>query len=155
MGAVSDRLDQPWQVTLDELVLEGEGGRRDDDALVVQQARDEVGQRLAGAGAGLDEQVGAVDHRGGDGLGHLHLTRALLAAELADRRGQDVAHRVVARCSAGAGGRGGSVGGGFGGSVGHPRTLTAPTDTRRPAVDLPVLVAPGPLTCQFWSLQDR
>ncbi len=54
---VTDRLDQARDVALDQLVLQGQRGRRDHDPAVVQQARHEVGQRLAGAGAGLDEEV--------------------------------------------------------------------------------------------------
>ena len=60
---VADRLDQARDVALDQLVLEGQRGRRDHDPAVVEQARDEVAQRLAGAGAGLDEEVLAALHR--------------------------------------------------------------------------------------------
>ena len=85
-----DRLDQPRDVALDELVLEGQGGGRDHDPLVVEEGRDEVGQRLAGAGAGLDDQVPMVGQRVGDGLGHGDLSGAFLAAESLDRRPQHV-----------------------------------------------------------------
>ena len=86
---VLDGVDQPRQVALDELVLQGEGRGGDDDALVVDQRRHEVGQRLAGAGAGLDEQVALGAERLGDGLGHRDLPAALAAAE---RRDGDVQH---------------------------------------------------------------
>ena len=84
-------LEQGGDVALDELVLEREGRGRDDHAPVVEQRRDEVGQRLAGAGAGLDQQVLAGRHRPGDGLGHLDLTGPLLAAERLDGAGEDLA----------------------------------------------------------------
>jgi hypothetical protein len=39
----------------------------------VHQRRHEVPEGLAGAGAGLDEQMRSLVHRGVDGLRHLHL----------------------------------------------------------------------------------
>ena len=45
----------------------------------------EVGQRLAGAGAGLHEQVALAVDRVGDGVRHLDLAGALGAADPADR----------------------------------------------------------------------
>ncbi len=78
-------LEQRRDVALDELVLQGQGRGGDDHAPVVEQGRDEVGQRLAGAGAGLDQQVLPARHRPGDGLGHLDLPGPLLAAERLDR----------------------------------------------------------------------
>ena len=89
---VAGRLEQGRDVALDELVLQGERRGGDHDPVAVQQRRDEVAQRLAGAGAGLDEQVALVLHRGGDRLGHRDLAGALLAAELLDRGGQHLAH---------------------------------------------------------------
>src|SRR5581483_3522575 len=44
------RLDQARQVALDELVLQGQGRGRHHDALVVDQARDEVRERLTRTG---------------------------------------------------------------------------------------------------------
>ncbi len=78
-------------------MLEGQGRGGDHDPAVVQERRHEVGQRLAGAGAGLDEQVGAVDHGVGDRLGHLDLAGALLAAQGVDGRGQHRHDRGRAR----------------------------------------------------------
>ena len=75
------RLHQPRDVALDELVLQRERRGRHHHALVVQQRGHEVGQRLAGAGAGLDEQVLVVGQRPTDLLGHLHLPLAGGAAE--------------------------------------------------------------------------
>ncbi len=113
---VLDRLDQAGQVALDELVLQREGGGGHHDAAVVEQRRHEVAERLAGAGAGLHQQVLLLDHRVGDGLGHLHLTRPLGPAELLDRRGQHAADRVVARAG-----------------IWHPSTLVAGWDRRSSA----------------------
>ena len=66
-----DRVDQGRQVTVDHLVLQRDRRGGDDHGVAVQQRRHQVGQRLAGAGAGLDEQVAAVGHGGGHRLGHL------------------------------------------------------------------------------------
>jgi hypothetical protein len=41
---VAERLDQPREVALDQLVLERERGGGDHDPLVVEEARDEVGE---------------------------------------------------------------------------------------------------------------
>ncbi len=59
------RVQQRRHVAVDELGLEREGRGGDDDAAVldrVEQGGDEVAERLAGAGACLDEEVGAVVH---------------------------------------------------------------------------------------------
>ena len=110
---VLDRLDQPRQVALDQLVLEREGRGRHHDPAVVEQRRHEVAERLAGAGAGLHQQVAPLDHRRRDGLGHLHLTRPLRPAEILDRRRQHPAERVVVRAG-----------------IWHPSTLVAGSDRR-------------------------
>ena len=95
-----DGLDQPGDVALDQLVLEGEGGGRDHHAPVVEQRGHQVAQRLAGAGAGLDEQVLASGHRRGDRLGHRHLARPLLAAR-GRRRRRPAPHARVAGSASG------------------------------------------------------
>ena len=56
-GSVAHRLHQPRDVALDELVLERERRGGDHHPLVVEQRGHQVAERLAGAGAGLDEQV--------------------------------------------------------------------------------------------------
>ena len=94
--AGSDRLDQPRDVALDQLVLEREGRRGDDHPAVVEQRGHEVPERLAGAGAGLDEQVLALAHRRRDRLGHRHLAGPLLAAERVDGHGEHVADERLA-----------------------------------------------------------
>ena len=69
-AAAENRLDgvgQSGQIVVDELRLKRQRGGRNDDRPVHQQRRREIGQRLAGAGAGLHEQVlpvpGRVGHR--------------------------------------------------------------------------------------------
>ena len=44
-------------ILLEELLLEGFGGSRDDHAPAAAQRGDQVGERLAGTGAGLDNRV--------------------------------------------------------------------------------------------------
>ncbi|GAA3215994.1 hypothetical protein GCM10020256_17930 [Streptomyces thermocoprophilus] len=78
------RVHRAREVTLHELALQCQRGGRDDDPLAVCERRHEVAERLSGAGAGLDEQVGAVVDGLGDGLGHGHLAGALRAADGAD-----------------------------------------------------------------------
>ncbi len=108
------------QVARHHLTLQRERGRRDHDALVrehrVAHRGHQVGQRLAGAGAGLDEQVlaGLDGRRDGDGhhllpvaphpsegtdrvveqLGHVHpgsLGDRVQASRTAHQRGAEVA----------------------------------------------------------------
>ena len=74
---LAGRFLQRRDVALDELVLEVEGGGGDDDALAVQEAGHQVAERLARAGARLDQQVGVRAERGLHRLGHLHLAGAL------------------------------------------------------------------------------
>ena len=52
-----DRVGQPGQVVVDELGLQGQGGGGDHHRAVDEQRRHQVGQGLAGARAGLHEQV--------------------------------------------------------------------------------------------------
>src|SRR5690606_216560 len=66
----------------EDLVLEGLGGGGDDDLLAREGGGDEVGERLAGAGARLDHGVGLVAERGEDDARHLDLLGALLVAGL-------------------------------------------------------------------------
>jgi RNA polymerase sigma-70 factor (ECF subfamily) len=79
-GTVRRRL----KVALDELSLQREGGRRDDDPLPVRERGHEIAERLSGTGAGLHQQVGAVVDRVRDGFGHGHLAGALRTADGSD-----------------------------------------------------------------------
>ena len=78
------RVDRSRQVALHELALQGQGGRGDDDALPVRERGHQVAERLSGAGAGLDQQMGAVVDRLRDGFGHGHLAGALRTADGSD-----------------------------------------------------------------------
>ncbi len=63
-----------------ELVLEVLRGGRDDDALARHRGGNEVGERLADAGTGLDHGVAAPRERGRDGAHHLALSLTVLSA---------------------------------------------------------------------------
>jgi hypothetical protein len=80
-------LRQEGQVLAGQLVLErlGRGGYH--HLLPREDGRYEVGERLAGPGARLDDQVPARHDRAPHGLGHLDLTRPGLAP--AGKRGRD------------------------------------------------------------------
>ena len=52
-----DRVGEPGQVVVDQLGLQRQRRGRDDHRAVDEQRRRQVGQRLAGARAGLDQQV--------------------------------------------------------------------------------------------------
>jgi hypothetical protein len=88
----SDRADERRQVAVDDLALQRKRGRGNDDGLLpVERVHDrwhEVGQRLAGAGACLHQEVLAGLHRVRDGIGHLDLAGPLGAAQLVDRCGE-------------------------------------------------------------------
>jgi len=57
----------------EELLLQVFGASGDDDAFAGEDGGDEIGERFAGAGAGLDHEVLAIGESGFDGLGHLEL----------------------------------------------------------------------------------
>ena len=89
----AQRVDQPGQVALDQLALQRDGGGGDHDRAVLLgrgqlQRGHQVGQRLAGPGAGLHGQVRAAGHRVPDGPRHLALTVPLGAADRGDGGGQ-------------------------------------------------------------------
>lgn len=77
-------VDRARQVALHELTLEREGGGRHDHTLPVRERGHEVAERLSGAGAGLNQQMGAVVDRLRDGFGHGHLAGALRTADGSD-----------------------------------------------------------------------
>ena len=73
-------LERPRKVLLqerdvleEELLLQVLGAGGDHDALAGEQRRHQVGERLAGARAGFDDQVALVGQGRFHGLGHLHL----------------------------------------------------------------------------------
>ncbi len=74
------RVGQSGQIVVDQLRLQREGGRRDDHRAVHEQRRREIGERFAGAGAGLDEQVLAMAGGVGDRVRHRLLAGALGSA---------------------------------------------------------------------------
>ena len=93
-GDLGHRVDGRRDVLGGELALQGKRRGGDDDALAVvldepDQRGGEVAERLAGAGAGLDQQVAAAGKRVGDGVGHLELAGPLGAADLGDGLVQD------------------------------------------------------------------
>ena len=92
-----ERVGDARHVAVDDLCLQGERRRRDDRRLArlegVGHRGHEVGERLAGAGAGLDEQVLALVDGVGDGLGHLDLAGPLGPADTRDRGVEEVVER--------------------------------------------------------------
>ena len=82
----AERLLQDRQVLEEDLLLEVLGAGRDQHALAAEDRGHEVGERLAGAGAGLGEQDAAVGEDVGDGRGHLELRGARLEAVERERQ---------------------------------------------------------------------
>jgi hypothetical protein len=71
---------QEGNVLANQLFLKADRVRRDDDLQVLLFADrlnrgHEIGERLADAGAGLDQKLAAAGNCIGDGLGHLQLLR--------------------------------------------------------------------------------
>ncbi len=71
-------LGEQRQILGEDLLLQVLGAGRDDHALAAEDGRDEVGEGLAGAGPGFDEQDAAVLERVGDRGGHAALAVARL-----------------------------------------------------------------------------
>jgi len=78
---VSDKGFEEGNVAKVELILEGLGSRRDDDALAGAQGGEQVGEGFAGACAGLDDEMAAFLEGTLDGLGHLQLAGAVLKGQ--------------------------------------------------------------------------
>ena len=74
----AERLAQRRNVLEEDLFLEVLGAGRDEDALAAQDRRNEIRERLAGAGAGLREEDPAFLEYRRDGRRHLDLTGASL-----------------------------------------------------------------------------
>ena len=81
----------------EELLLQVLGAGGDHDALAGKQRGHQVGERLAGARAGLDDQVALIGERRFHGLGHLHLARRGTRNWDAIWRACRAAKRTVAR----------------------------------------------------------
>src|SRR6185369_13827510 len=71
---------QPRQVDGGDLVLQGLGAGADDDLPAGEQGGDQIGQRLAGAGPGLDQEALVAVDGVGDPFGHRQLAGARLVA---------------------------------------------------------------------------
>jgi hypothetical protein len=93
-------VEKGGQILVDQLGLQVQRGGGHHDALLVervQQRRHEVAERLAGPGAGLDEQVLPRRHRLADRGRHGDLPRPGLSPDSIDRRLEqlaDIRHRV-------------------------------------------------------------
>ena len=80
-----ERVAQARQVAHEELVLERLGGGAEQRSRAAEERGHEVGEGLADAGSGLDDERLAVLDRGGDGERHVALDRALGVVRI-DRR---------------------------------------------------------------------
>ena len=87
-------------VLVEELLLQVLGAGGDDHALAGEDGGDQVGERLAGAGAGLDDEMPPLGQRGLDRLGHLKLPGPELETRMATRKQsrarEELAHRELA-----------------------------------------------------------
>ena len=77
---VTEVLLQEREVLDGELVLQCLGGGGHDDTLAAEHRRHEVPDRLAGAGAGLHDQVPLADDGFGNGLRHLLLAGSVFGS---------------------------------------------------------------------------
>ncbi len=84
-------------VAEEELILQRLGAGGDDDALAGAQRGQQVGEGLAGAGAGLDDQVAALGEGALDGLGHLELAGAVLVGQRRTRENAAGREELVER----------------------------------------------------------
>ena len=95
-----DGLQQPGQVPAHDLGLQRQGGGGDEGGLVALERmgdqRNQVRQRLAGAGAGLDQQVVAGVDRARHLPGHLVLAAAALAAHAGHGPVEQFDHELLA-----------------------------------------------------------
>ena len=83
------RVAHERQVALEQLVLQRLGAGGHDHLAAVEQRRHEIGEGLAGAGAGFGDQRAAPRDRLGDGFGHRELLRAKTKSR--EGAGQDAA----------------------------------------------------------------
>ncbi len=87
------------QVVGGQLVLQGLGRRGDDRGAAREDGRDQVGQRLAGAGPRLDDEVVSLVDRPRRGLGHVGLAGTGLAPRKGGGDPRQRPHGVVGRPS--------------------------------------------------------
>ena len=98
--ADTQRADQSFEkgnVAEVELVLQGLGSGGDDDALAGAQGGEQVGEGLAGAGAGLDDQVAALCESLFDGSRHLQLAGAVFIGQRRARQNAAGREKFVQR----------------------------------------------------------
>ena len=92
----SEVLGEERQILRGQLVLQRLGGGRDDDGRARLDRRHEVGERLAGAGPGLDHEVAVGPDGVGDPFGHLDLPEpGLGAGERGGDPGEGVGDHLV------------------------------------------------------------
>ena len=100
----------------EELLLQVLGSGRDDDAAARAQGGEQIGEGLAGAGPGLDDQVAVFVEGALDGLCHLQLPAAELVGQLRTRQHAARSEKVIERGQGGHGlgrrGHGGFFGNG-------------------------------------------
>ena len=77
---------QERHVLEEELLLQGFRPSRDDDALARANDRQQIRQRLAGTGAGFDDQVSPFLQRELDRLGHLQLSATKFVSRMRARQ---------------------------------------------------------------------
>jgi hypothetical protein len=98
-----DRVGESGQVVVHQLGLQGEGGGGDHHRPVHQQRRHQIRQRLAGAGAGLHQQVLTRLRGPRHGIGHPLLAGAFDAAghrrDSGCQQGVDIGRPAVPRLS--------------------------------------------------------
>ena len=88
---VAEQRFEKRHVAKEELVLQSLCACGDDDALAGAQGGQQVGQCLAGTGAGFDDEMATFSKRALYGLGHLELAGAVFVGER--RTGEDAAGR--------------------------------------------------------------
>ncbi len=81
-----EMLLQERNVFVEELLLQVLGSGGDHHAFAGEQGRDQIGERFAGAGARVDQQMLFLGQRGLDGFGHLELSGTKLVARVPSRK---------------------------------------------------------------------
>ncbi len=94
---LAQMLLQKRNIFVEELLLQCLGAGRDDDALAGANDRQQIRQRLAGAGARFDDQVPLLLQCLLDGLGHLQLSAAKLVRRMRARQQASGAEELVER----------------------------------------------------------